>query len=218
MKQTVLNLTLFLCVGAGLVFLGCGGGTKRGAGSTTNVGFVVSSTTGISVPSDESTTDPGASDVYILEPHPDGTRGFLYTIGIGESRDLSIARSIAIQRARAAMAQKAQVLVIALSENFQQQLSTDDKVKIDTVFRQVSQSIAAAKLNGTIVITTKATEKDGLYSIQLMLGMPIKDNIEDALIKEINQDETLYQEFRAWKGSNGLAEKISDLGEWEGQQ
>lgn len=116
------------------------------------------------------------------------------------------------------MAQKAQVLVIALSENFQQQLSTDDKVKIDTVFRQVSQSIAAAKLNGTIVITTKATEKDGLYSIQLMLGMPIKDNIEDALIKEINQDETLYQEFRAWKGSNGLAEKISDLGEWEGQQ
>ena len=218
MKQTVLNLTLFLCVGAGLVFLGCGGGTKRGAGSTTNVGFVVSSTTGISVPSDESTTDPGASDVYILEPHPDGTRGFLYTIGIGESRDLSIARSIAIQRARAAMAQKAQVLVIALSENFQQQLSTDDKVKIDTVFRQVSQSIAAAKLNGTIVITTKATEKDGLYSIQLMLGMPIKDNIEDAVIKEINQDETLYQEFQAWKGSNGLAEKISDLGEWEGQQ
>ena len=218
MKQTVLNLTLFLCVGAGLAFLGCGGGTKRGTGSTTNVGLVVSSTTGISVPSDESTTDLGASDVYILEPHPDGTRGFLYTIGIGESRDLGIARSIAIQRARAAMAQKAQVLVIALSENFQQQFSTDDKVKIDTVFRQVSQSIAAAKLNGTIVITTKATEKDGLYSIQLMLGMPIKDNIEDALIKEIDQDETLYQEFQAWKGSNGLAEKISDLGEWKGQQ
>jgi hypothetical protein len=213
-----LNLTLFLCVGAGLAFLGCGGGTKRGAGSTTNVGLVVSSTTGISTPSAESTTDPGAYDVYILEPHPDGTRGFLYTIGIGESRDLGIARSIAIQRARAAMAQKAQVLVIALSENFQQQLSTDDKVKIDTVFRQVSQSIAAATLTGTIVVTTKATEKDGLYSIQLMLGMPIKSNIENPLVEEISQDAALYQEFQAWKGHNELAEKVKDLREREEKQ
>ena len=218
MKQTVLTLTLFLCVGAGLVFLGCGGGTKRGTGSTTNVGLVVSSTTGISVPSAESTTDPGAYDVYILEPHPDGTRGFLYTIGIGESQDLSIARSIAIQRARAAMAQKAQVLVIALSEDFQQQLRADAKAKIDTVFRQVSQSIAAATLTGTIVVTTKATEKDGLYSIQLMLGMPIKSNIENPLVAEIGEDETLYQEFQAWQGPNGLAEKINDLREPEGQQ
>ena len=29
MKQTVLNLILCLCVGAGLIFLGCGGGGTR---------------------------------------------------------------------------------------------------------------------------------------------------------------------------------------------
>ena len=218
MKQTVLNLILFVCIGAGLVFLGCGGGTKRGAGSTTNVGLVVSSATDIPAPSAESTTDPGAGGVYILEPHPDGTRGLLYTIGIGESRDLSIARSIAIQRARAAMAQKAQVVVVALSEDFQQQLTADAKVKIDGVFRQFSRSIAAAALIGTIVVTTKVTEKEGLYSIQLMLGMPIKDNIEDGVINEINQDETLYQEYQAWAGPNGLAEKVSSLRDQEEQK
>ena len=191
MKQTVLSLILFLCIGAGLVFLGC-----------------VS----------QSTIDPGAPDVYILEPHPDGARGLLYTIGISESRDLSIARSMAIQRARTAMAQKARLHVIALSEDFQQQLGTDAKAKINTVFRQVSQSLTGATLNGTTVITTKATEKEGVYSVQLMLGMPIKSNIETPIVTAIDQDETLYQEFQAWKGSNELAEKIKYLHERDGQQ
>lgn len=191
MKQAVLNLTLFLCVGAGLVFLGC---------------------------ASQSTIDSGAPDVYILEPHRDGTRGLLYTVGIGESQDLSIARSIAIQRARAAMAQKVQVLVVALSEDFQQQLTTDAKVRVDTVFRQVSQGIAAATLIGTIVVTTKATEKDGLYSIQLMLGLPIKANIADSLNKEISQDADLYQKYQAWVGPNGLTEKVSHLRDREEQQ
>ena len=191
MKQTVLSLILFLCIGAGLVFLGC-----------------VS----------QSTIDPGAPDVYILEPHPDGARGLLYTIGISESRDLSMARSMAIQRARTAMAQKARLHVIALSEDFQQQLGTDAKAKINTVFRQVSRSLTGATLNGTTVITTKATEKEGVYSVQLMLGMPIKSNIETPIVAAIDQDETLYQEFQAWKGSNELAEKIKYLHEREGQQ
>ena len=219
MKQTVLNLTLFLCVGAGLVFLSCGAGAKKGTESTTNVGtLVISSVTDTSTPSAESTTNLGTRDVYILEPYADGTRGLLYTIGIAESQDLSIARSMAIQRARAAMAQKAQVLVVALSEDFQQQLRADTKARIDTVFRQVSRSIAAATLNGTIVVTTKSSETDGLYSIQLMLGMPIKSNIEDPIVAEIGQDEALVQEFQAWRGPSGLAEKISHLRDQEGQQ
>lgn len=214
MKQTVLNLTLSLYASAVLVFVGCGAGAKKGAESTTNVEtLVISSTTNISTPSEESTADLGPSDVYILEPYPDGTRGMLYTIGISESQDLSIARSMAIQRARAAMAQKAQVLVVALSEDFQQQLRADAKVKIDAVFREVSRSIAAATLIGTDVVTTKATEKDGLYSMQLMLGMPIKGNIEDPIVEEIGQDEVLVQEFQSWRGPSGLAEKISNLRE-----
>lgn len=191
MKQTVLNLILFLCVGAGLVFLGCAA---------------------------QSTVDSGVPDVYILEPYPDGTRGLLYTIGISESRDLSIARSMAIQRARAAMAQKARVHVIALSEDFQQQLGTNAKAKINAVFRQVSQSLTGATLSGTTVITTKAKENKGVYDVQLMLGMPIKSNIESPIVAAIGEDETLYQEFQAWKGSNELAEKIKYLYERGGQQ
>ena len=195
MKQTVLNLTLFLCVGAGLVFLGCG--AKGGS---------------------ESTTDPGARDVYILESHPDGTDGFLYTVGIAKSQDLSVARSMATQRARGAMALKAQAHVTALSKDFQQQLGIDARARVNTVFSQVSESLADETLKGTIIITTKATEKDGLYDVQLMLGMPIKNNIEDPLVAEIGEDEALYQEFQAWKGHNELAEKIKDLREREGQQ
>ena len=194
MKQTVLNLILFLYIGMGLIFLGCGG--KEVA---------------------QSMTDPGAREVQILEPHPDGTDGFLYTIGIGNSRDLSMARSMATQRARAAMALKAKAQVTALSKDFQQQLGTDARVKINAVFSQVSESLADETLKGTTIVTTKATEKNRLYDIQLMLGMPIKSNIEDPLVAGISQEEALYQEFQAWKGHNELAEKVKDLREREEQ-
>ena len=193
MKQTVLNFTQILCVSAGLIFLGCGG---KGV--------------------DQSTADSEAREVQILEPHPDGTDGLLYTIGIAQSRDLSVARSMAMQRARAAMALKAQAHVTALSKDFQQQLGTDVRAKVNTVFSQVSESLADETLNRTTIITSKTMEKKGLYDIQLMLGMPIKNNIEDPLVAEISQDEALYQEFQAWKGHNELAEKVKDLREREG--
>ena len=193
MKQTVLNFILFLCAGTGLIFLGCGG---KG----------------------DTPTDLGAREVQILEPHPDGTDGFLYTIGLGASRNLSVARSMATQRARAAMALKAKAQVTALSKDFQQQLGTEARARINTVFSQVSESLADETLKGTTIITTKATEKNGLYDIQLMLGMPIKNNIEDPLVAEISKEEALYQEFQAWKGHNELAEKVKDLREREGRE
>ena len=196
MKQTVLNLTLFFCVGVGLIFLGCGGKSTK-------------------IPP---TTDDGARPVQMLEPHPDGTDGFLYTVGIAQSRDLSMARSMATQRARANMALKAKAQVTALSKDFQQQLGAGKQAKVNAVFSQVSEGLADETLSGTAIITTKATEKDGLYDVQLMLGMPIKSNIEDPLVTEISQDEALYQEFQAWKGHNELAEKVKDLREREGKQ
>ena len=195
MKQTVLNLTFFLCIGIGLIFLGCGG-------------------KGAEVPA---TTDDGAREVQILQPHPDGTDGFLYTVGIGNSRDLSMARSMATQRARAAMALKAKAHVTALSKDFQQQLGAGEKARVNAVFSQVSEGLADETLNDTAVITTKATEKDGLYDVQLMLGMPIKNNIEDPLVNQISDEEALYQEFQAWKGHNELAEKVKELREREEQ-
>ncbi len=193
MKQ-ILNITLLLCVGAGLVLVGCGG--KE-------------------VP--QSVIDPGAREVHILEPHPDGTDGFLYTIGLGNSRNLNMARSMAMQRARAAMALKAKAQVTALSKDFQQQLGGEADARINAVFSQVSESLADETLQDTAVITTKATEKSGLYDVQLMLGMPIKSNIEDPLVKQISNEAALYQEFQAWKGHNELAEKIKDLREREEQ-
>ena len=213
MKQTVLNLTLFLCIGVVLVFLGCVNSAKRGPEPSPAPG-PIPDTTGIFTPGAETTDSRGS---YILEPPLDGTDGFLYTIGIGESLDLNIARSMAVQRARTAMAQKAQSAVVALSEDFQQQIRTNARVRIDTVFRQISRSIAAATLIGTTILKTEVTGIDGLYRIQLILGLPIAANIEEPIIEEINQDDALYQDYQAWAGPSGLAEKISDLHKLEKQ-
>ena len=199
MKRTVLNFTLILCLGAGLIFLGCGGGGTK-VGSMTQ------------------DTSEGTREVSILEPHPDGTDGFLYTVGIAQSRNLSMARSMATQRARANMALKAKTQVTALSKDFQQQLGAGEKAKVNAAFSQVSEGLADETLKGTTIITTKATEANGMYDVQLMLGMPIKANIENPLVDEIGQDEALYQEFQAWKGHSELAEKVKDLREQEEKQ
>ena len=155
----------------------------------------------------------GCGKSNILEPFPDGKDGLLYAVGVGESRDLSLAKAMATQRTRASMALVAQAQVTALAADFQQQLGAGATGQINAAFSQVSESLADQRLIKSSIIKTKVTEKDGLYSVQMMLGMPIKDNIEDALVKEISQDEALYQEFQAWKGHNDLAKKVIELRE-----
>ena len=153
----------------------------------------------------------GKSDT--LTPYPDGKDGLLYSVGVGESRDLSLAKAMATQRTRASMALVAQAHVSALSKDFQQQLGAGATGQINAAFTRVSESLADQRLIKSSIIKTKVAEKNGLYSVQMMLGMPIKDNIEDALIKEISQDEALYQEFQAWKGHNELTKKIKEFRE-----
>ena len=176
MIKFVSNLTMFLCIGAGLIALGC-----------------------------------GKSD--ILEPYPEGKDGLLYSVGVGESRDLSLAKAMATQRTRASMALVAQAQVAVLYKDFQQQLGAGATGQINAAFSRVSESLADQRLRKSSIIKTKVTEKNGAYNVQIMLGMPIKDNIENPIVKEISQDEALYQEFQAWKGHNDLAKKIQELRE-----
>ena len=157
--------------------------------------------------------DCGKTKSPMLVPPPDGTNDMLYTVGIGESRELSLANAMATQRTRASMALVAQAHVTALYEDFQQQLGTGSRGQINAAFSRVSESLADQRLTGSSIIQTEVTEKDGLYSVQILLGLPIKDNIEDPLVAEISQDEALYQEFQAWKGHNNLAKKIKALRE-----
>ena len=153
----------------------------------------------------------GCSKSDTLTPFPDGKDGLLYSVGVGESRDLTIAKAMATQRTRANMALVAQAQVTALSKDFQQQLGAGATGQINAAFTRVSESLADQRLIKSSVIKTKVMEKEGLYSVQMMLGLPIKENIEDLLIKEISQDEALYQEFQAWKGHNELAKKVLEL-------
>ena len=153
----------------------------------------------------------GKSDT--LTPYPDGKDGLLYSVGVGESRDLSIAKAMATQRTRANMALVAQAQVTALAKDFQQQLGAGATGQINAAFTRVSEGLADQRLIRSSIIKTKVIEKNGAYSVQMMLGMPIKDNIENPLIKEISQDEALYQEFQAWKGHNELSKKVLELRE-----
>lgn len=155
----------------------------------------------------------GCSKSDTLTPYPDGKDGLIYSVGVGESRDLSIAKAMATQRTRANMAMVAQAQVTALSKDFQQQLGAGATGQINAAFTRVSESLADQRLIKSSIIKEKVIEKDGAYSVQMMLGMPIKENIEDALVKEISQDEALYQEFQAWKGHNELSKKVLELRE-----
>ena len=155
----------------------------------------------------------GCAKSDTLTPFPDGKDGLIYSVGVGESRDLSLAKAMATQRTRANMALAAQAQVTALAKDFQQQLGAGATGQINAAFTRVSEGLADQRLIKSSIIETKVKEENGLYSVQMMLGMPIKENIEDALVKEISQDEALYQEFQAWKGHNELSKKVLELRE-----
>ena len=155
----------------------------------------------------------GCGKSETLTPFRDGKDGLIYAVGLGESRDLSLAKAMATQRTRASMSLAAQAHVSALSKDFQQQLGAGASGQINAAFTQVSEGLADQRLIKSSIIKTEVTEANGLYRVQMMLGLPIKDNIEDALVKEIGQDEALYQEFQAWKGHNDLATKVLELRE-----
>jgi hypothetical protein len=199
MPKFVLTLTLFLFLGAGLIFLGCGGGGTK------------------TIPPRAEITN-GGHMVDILIPHKDGMDGLIYTIGIGSSRDLSIARSMAVQRARADMALRAKAHVAALAEDVQKQIGPGNSARIIEAFTRVSESLADETLIGTVITQTKATKKSGLYDVQIMLGMPVKSNLDDATVREIGDDEVAKQQFEAYKAKEDLAKKIFELREREGKQ
>ena len=155
----------------------------------------------------------GKSD--FIKPLPAGTNGMIYAVGIGKSPELSLARKIARHRAREELASVAQANITALSKDFQQQLGTGDRGQINAAFSQVSEALVDQRLIGTREISEgkEIADENGVWTVQIMFGLPIKDNIENPLVAEISQDEALYQEFQAWKGHNELAKKVKELRE-----
>ena len=140
-------------------------------------------------------------------------KGKVKMLSVPLASEIIEAKAMATQRIRNSLALVVQAHVTVLSKDFQQQLGAGAAGQVNAAFTQVSESLADRRLRKSSIIKTKVTEKDGLYSVQMMLGMPIKDNIEDPLVKEISQDEALYQEFQAWKGRNDLAKKVLEFRE-----
>ena len=160
----------------------------------------------------------GCGKSEVLVALPAGTDGLIYAVGIGESRNPSIAQTMATQKARAELALAAEANVTALAKDFEEQLGAGVNAQIHAAFSVVSQSLTDGTLREVRTIKTQVTEKDGLSSVQVMLGMPIKANLEEPLVKEISRGEALYQEFQAWKGHNELSKKVELLRERETQQ
>ena len=196
MIKHVLGILILICgcLGIGVVFMGCGSKT-------------------VPPPSPDFAPSSGGSvEVNILEPYPDGTDGMIYTVGLGSSRNLNIAKSMAEQRARAQLALETQAHVKALFEDFQGQYGADVDAQINAAFSQVSERLAQETLSGTRTVKTKAMkEPNGLYNVQTMLGIPIKDNIEDPIIEEIGDAEASRHKFEAWQARERMDKKILKL-------
>ena len=183
-------ILIYSCLGAGVVFIGCG--SKEAAPPTP--------------------PPNGSGEVVILDPYPDGTDGMIYTVGLGSSRNLNVAKSMAEQRARAQLALETEAHVKALYEDFQGQYGADVDAQINAAFSSVSESLAKGTFHGTRTVKTKAMqEANGLYNVQIMMGIPIKDNIEEPIIKEIGDAEASRQKFEAWQARERMDKKILKL-------
>lgn len=199
MNKHVLNLLIILCVSAGIALLGCGQST-------------------VQVPEPPKPPDNEWEDVDILTPPASGTDGFLYALGIAESTDLSISLDRAKQAAREAIAFETEATIKALAENFRQSLGPGASARINSAFTQVSEGIAFQTLIGarTHETDTKRSKKTGVYRAQVIMAIPIGENLDAPLDKIIGEEEAEKQEFAAWKGHQRLDKKIKELSEAQG--
>lgn len=118
----------------------------------------------------------------------------------GESRDMSIAKKIAVQNTRQELAAHVQAQVQMVVENYLRQLNVESGLRNEQDMQELAYTIVNTTLSGTRIIGEKAFKKaDGVYRYHVCMELD-KQSLIDSLEDKIAKDEKLVNinkaEFR----------------------
>jgi uncharacterized protein YeaO (DUF488 family) len=104
-----------------------------------------------------------------------------------------------------------QVQVRNMIKQYAETTGAADSETVDKVNTSVTKQITNENLVGTKILKTRTSPKGTLY---VLIGMDEKNvmaSAQKALRTSMNNDEALWQQFKAQKGQDELAAEISKM-------
>ena len=185
-----------LLIGLGLL-AGCGSTSQKSTAQDPNVGM-------------------GEVPKWVASPQVE--QGIAVTECVPASDNYSLDRKEAVANARASLAQQIQTKVRAMDKTYQRRIRADDKTTSGTTFESVSKQLTNQTLQGAFPQQKGYEVLNGRKHMCVMLtmgGSKMKEFF-DKLMKESNtevnpeDEEILYQEFKAKQAQEEMEEELND--------
>jgi len=141
--------------------------------------------------------------------------GGLAALGIGKSRNTSIAIKKAKLEARKNLAQAVQIKIKNLEKAFVEEVGEANGSEMNELFSSATKQITSQELHGTVPKMQKYdTDDDGITTAYIL--MVLNPDIIDESLKANNNTKKLYERFRASKAFDELDKEIKEFEASEG--
>ncbi|GMM82923.1 hypothetical protein [Pseudoalteromonas sp. MTN2-4] len=170
-----------------------------------------------------STSDSTASSSRVNIPdwvlNPVVENGIAAADCIKYSGNISIDQKMAVANARLALAQQIETRIEGLDKTFANRVDANDKTTVGTTFSSVSKQLTKQTLRGSRVVKADIVDiagKDYFCALTTLSPELTKTLFQD-LVKETKQkidpqdEQFLYQEFKAFKAEQDLEKEIARL-------
>ncbi|ALO42481.1 LPP20 family lipoprotein [Pseudoalteromonas phenolica] len=170
-----------------------------------------------------STSDNSASSSRVNVPdwvlNPVVENGIAAADCIKYSGNISIDQKMAVANARLALAQQIETRIEGLDKTFANRVDANDKTTVGSTFSSVSKQLTKQTLRGSRVVKADIVDIAGKdYFCALTTLSPeltktlFQDLVKETKVKINPQDEQfLYQEFKAFKAEQDLEKEIARL-------
>ncbi|MAD90689.1 LPP20 family lipoprotein [Pseudoalteromonas sp. SS15] len=170
-----------------------------------------------------STSDSTASSSRVNVPdwvlNPVVENGIAAADCIKYSGNISIDQKMAVANARLALAQQIETRIEGLDKTFANRVDANDKTTVGSTFSSVSKQLTKQTLRGSRVVKADIVDIAGKdYFCALTTLSPeltktlFQDLVKETKLKIDPQDEQfLYQEFKAFKAEQDLEKEIARL-------
>ena len=125
----------------------------------------------------------------------------------------SFMKQMAATDARVQLAQRMKVEVRNMIKQYVETTGAADSETVDKVMTSVTKQITNETLVGSKIITKHTSPGGTLYVLMGMDAASVQQASEAALKTSMKNEQALWQQFKAKKGQDELAEEISRMGQ-----
>ncbi len=134
-------------------------------------------------------------------------------VGVAEksAAGYSFMKNMAATDARVQLAQSMKVRVQNMVKQYAETTGAADTETVDKVNTSVTKQITDESLIGTKIFKTRTSPKGALYVLLGMDASSAAQATQAALTTSMNNDNALWQQFKAQKGQDELASSIANM-------